>query len=93
MRIFLYLILLLVMILGVTFAYLNATPVVFNYYLGEKAIPLSLLLLFAFGIGLILGLLSMVISLIKQKSKNIRIQRQLKNVQQEVENLRSGPIT
>jgi len=92
MRIFLYIILLLAIILGITFAYLNADGVIVNYYIGEKQIPLSLLLILTLGIGLLLGVLSMVIPLIKLKSKNLKVQRKLKQAQKEVENLRAIPV-
>lgn len=93
MRIFWYILLLLLVILGITFAYLNATPVVFNYYIGTRTIPLSLLLLFALGIGILLSLLGLMIPIIRLKSKNLKLQRHLKRANKEVENLRSIPVT
>jgi uncharacterized membrane protein YciS (DUF1049 family) len=92
MRIFAYIVLLLVLILGITFAYLNADGVIVNYYIGEKQVPLSLLLLLTLGIGLLIGVLSMVIPLIKLKHKNVKIQKKLKQAQKEVENLRAIPV-
>ena len=92
MRIILYIILLLIILLGVTFAYLNADAVVFNYYFGEQSIPLSLLLVYFLGAGLILGFLVMSISWIKLKSANLCLKKRLKCATQEVENLRSIPI-
>ena len=80
------------MIIGLTFAALNATPVVFNFYLGAKTISLSLLLVFAFGAGIFLGLLVSVFSWIKAKRESLRLKAHLKVVEKEVENLRSIPI-
>ena len=92
MRILSYLVLLVIMLAGLTFASLNAAPVVFNYYLGSKTITLSLLLVFAFGGGIFLGLLVSTFSWIRIKRDNFRLKSRLKLVEKEVKNLRSIPI-
>ena len=80
------------MLTGLTFAALNSTAVVFNYYLGTKTMALSLLLVFVFGLGIFLGLLVSIFSLIKSKRDNLRLKSLLKTSEKEVENLRSIPI-
>ncbi|MBN2689643.1 MAG: LapA family protein [Gammaproteobacteria bacterium] len=55
-----YLVVLFVVVLGISFAYLNAINVPFNYYLGTVTLPLSILLLFALGLGILFGFLSML---------------------------------
>lgn len=92
MRIFSYLILLIIMLIGLTFASLNSAIVTFNYYLGSKAIALSLLLVLAFGAGIFLGLLVAVFSWIRLKSSNFRLKSRLNIAEKEVKNLRSIPI-
>ncbi len=92
MRIIVYVILFIILVLGISFAYLNANPVTFSYYFGEKSIPLSLLLVFALGMGLLLGFFVMGISWLKLKTANLRLKKKLKCITQEVENLRSIPI-
>ncbi|EKE00662.1 MAG: putative membrane protein [uncultured bacterium] len=92
MRIVSYLILLVIMLIGLTFASLNAVPVIFNYYIGSKTITLSLLLVFAFGAGVFLGLLVAMFSWIKITKDNLLLKSRLKVVEKEVENLRSIPI-
>lgn len=92
MRILSYLILLIIMLVGLTFAALNSTPVTFNYYLGSKIITLSLLLVFTFGAGIFLGLLVSILSWIRIKGDNFRLKSHLKVVEKEVKNLRSIPI-
>ena len=92
MRMLLSIISLFIIILGITFAYLNANPVIFNYYLGQRPIPLSLLLVCSLGLGLIIGFLVTAISWIKLKSANCRLKKHLKASQQEIENLRAIPI-
>ena len=49
---------LFVLLLGISFAVLNASPVSFHYYFGDVVLPLSLLLVMALIIGVCLGLLT-----------------------------------
>ncbi len=44
-------------LLGVSFAILNAEPVTVHYYVGTKSVPLSVLILGAWIFGVIIGLL------------------------------------
>ena len=92
MRILSYLVLLIIMLVGLTFASLNSNVVSFNYYLGTKEMALSLLLVFSFGLGICLGLLVAVFPWLKAKTEAFRMKSRLKVVEKEVENLRSMPI-
>jgi putative membrane protein len=92
MRILSYLVLLVIMLVGLTFASLNSSIVSFNYYLGTKEVALSLLLVFAFGFGICLGLLVAVFPWLRAKTEAMRVKSRLKVVEKEVENLRSIPI-
>lgn len=88
MRIFTYLILLLLVLLGLTFAFLNAELTTVNYYLGTTRQPLSLLLAVSFGAGALLGLLVGILLYIRIKKDNFRLLSRLKNAEKEVANLR-----
>jgi lipopolysaccharide assembly protein A len=92
MRIFSYLVLLTIMLIGLTFASLNSTIVSFNYYIGTRDIALSLLLVFSFGAGICLGLLAAIFPWLRAKTEVFRMKSRLKIVEKEVENLRSIPI-
>jgi uncharacterized integral membrane protein len=92
MRFFTYLFLILILILGVTFAVLNHEPVKINYYLGEQSLPLSLLLVLSFISGSFLGLCVGLWILFKTKLANYRLQHQLKVAEKEVQNLRAIPL-
>jgi lipopolysaccharide assembly protein A len=92
MRIFLYIFFLLIIVLGVTFAYLNASVVVLNYYFGEHSMPLSLLVVCSLAVGAILGFFVTIISWLRVKAENHRLKKHLKCIQLEVENLRAMPI-
>lgn len=58
MRFFSYIIWVLVILLGFTFACLNIESVTLHYYLGQTALPLSLLLVLTLLLGIILGMLA-----------------------------------
>ncbi len=92
MRIVTYILVLLIILLGVTFAGLNAEFVSLNYYIGDAELPLSLLLVLAFIIGCILTLMASLIFYIKLKSKNRRLYQRLKVVEAELANLRTIPL-
>ena len=57
-RFFSVIFLLIVIVLGLTFAAMNATPVSIRYYVGTATVNLSLLLVYSLGIGIILGFLT-----------------------------------
>jgi lipopolysaccharide assembly protein A len=91
-RILMYFLLLVLILLGITFAVLNSSSVSLNFYVGNITFPLSLLLVFAFAIGCLLGLLVGFWLVLRVKIKNYRLQHQLKVAEKEVENLRAIPL-
>ncbi len=92
MRILTYLFLLIIILLGASFALLNSNVVDVNYFFGHKAVPVSLLIVSVFAVGSVLGMLMMVWLLIKEKMQNHHLQKQLKLAQKEIENLRAIPL-
>lgn len=92
MRIISFILLIIVILIGVTFAVLNPGTVNIHYYLGEKTMPLSLLLVIDFVLGCLLGLLMGFWLLVKTKVKNYYLRQQLKLSEKEVENLRAIPL-
>ena len=92
MRIVSYVVMLAVVLLGLSFAILNAKPLVLHYYLGTAQLSLSLLLVLAIGVGVLLGLIGAMKPLLCLKTENIRLKHRIKHAEQEIENLRSIPI-
>lgn len=92
MRLINFILLISVVLLGITFACLNAESVTINYYFKQSTLPLSLLLVFDFGMGMVLGLLVSMVNLFKMKSENYRLKSKISLVEKEVENLRAIPI-
>lgn len=92
MKIITYIILIILLILGVTFAGLNAEPVLINFYIGKHMVPLSLLLVLTFAIGCVLGLIVGLFMYLKQRTKNYRLKSRVKLAEKELANLRTIPL-
>src|SRR5438093_1533330 len=92
MRIFYYLLLIVVILFGVTFATLNMQEVSINYYLDQRKMPLALLLVLTFAGGFVFGLVIGFWLLLKAKIKHYRLRQRLTMVEKELENLRAIPL-
>ncbi|WP_192483115.1 MULTISPECIES: lipopolysaccharide assembly protein LapA domain-containing protein [Cysteiniphilum] len=62
MRLLGYIILVIIFVLVAALAVLNAQEVTFNYLIGTFHLPLILLLLVAFVLGLVIGMILMLLS-------------------------------
>ncbi len=92
MRIISFIFLIILILLGITFAILNAEAVNINYYFGHSQLPLSLLLVLTFSIGLLIGLLVCSVFYLRAKRENYRLKSRLKTTEKEVDNLRTIPL-
>lgn len=92
MRCITYVFLIILFILGLIFAGLNADLVSVNYYWGTTRLPLSLLAILSFILGGLLGLLTALITYIKLKYVNRRLRHRLILVEKELSNLRALPF-
>ena len=81
-----------VVLLGVSFALLNASKVTVNYYLNTLTMPLSLVLVMAVGMGLLLGIVLMSLKYVQLKTVIRRLKSRVRIAEQEIENLRAIPI-
>ncbi len=78
--------------LGLSFAVLNAEEVQLNYYLGTVAIPLSMALVSTLALGVLLGVLVSISLVVGLKRRNVQLQRKVDMAEREVSNLRAIPI-
>ena len=92
MRILSLIFLLIIIVIGITFATLNSNIVTLNYYIGQQDFPLSLLLVSVFGLGGLLGMLIGFWLILNTKIKNYRLRQRLKLAEKEIENLRAIPL-
>ena len=79
MRIFFYILLIIVVLLGITFAALNAESVTLHYYFGTRQIPLSFLLVFSLVFGILLGWLLHLAMLFRLKREIFALKKKLKH--------------
>lgn len=92
MRIIQGIFLLLVFVLALAFTVINADDVQLNYYLGSVELPLSVIIIGAFAMGAVIGILVNLGRLVRLKAEIGRIQRSERIAQQELTNLRSLPV-
>jgi len=92
MRIFSYIFIIIIVFIGISFATLNANSVAFNYYLGTKQMPLSLLLVLFFGCGMFFGFLCALPYWFRLRRDKRKLKSRLKLIEKEIDNLRSLPI-
>lgn len=87
-----YVLLIIILIIGVSFAALNSEIVSVHYYIGVCRMPLSLLMVITFAFGCFIGLLMGFIMVLRLKSQNYRLKNRIKLVEKEVSNLRTMPV-
>ena len=82
----------LIALIGVIFAILNAESVQINYYFGSKETPLSLAIILSMLLGAILGLLASLGLILKSKREVSKFKRLADVAEKEIANLRAIPI-
>jgi lipopolysaccharide assembly protein A len=92
MRIIRWAIILLIILLGISFASLNAEKVTVHYYLGISHIPISLLVVITLVIGILIGFFAGLILYFKAKRANFRLKKRMKMAEKEIANLRAIPL-
>lgn len=88
-RIFLYIVLLLV---GISFAALNAGSVQVNLYVTTVTLPISVLMVIMMLLGLLTGFILFLAKYWQFKLEILKIQNQLKITEKEIKNLRDIPL-
>ncbi len=82
----------LLLLLGVSFACLNAQLIDINLYLQIYRLPLSLLLIFVLGIGILVGFVGLSSKFFRLRMENSHLKSQLRSIEQEVSHLRMMPL-
>lgn len=86
------LIIVLALVVGIAFGFFNFSPVTVDLLWVDSRVPLIVVLVVAFVLGFGLALLLLLLRLVGLRSNLRRSQRQLKDAQGEIRNLRSMPI-
>lgn len=92
MRIVVIVCYLLLIIVGVSFAALNAASVEVNLYVTKIDLPISVLMTVTLAVGVAIGFCLFVLRYWRLKAEHRRIKNQLKLMEREVINLRSIPL-
>lgn len=92
MKVISYIIILLLVIVGVSFAVLNAEYVTLNYYVGKIQLSLSLLLILTLALGVVIGMLGWLKAWVTLKYQNRTLRTHLKNAEKEIESLRTRSL-
>ena len=82
----------IVLIAGLVFFLKNSQELEFNYVIGTISLPLSLLILLVLLAGVILGWLSMLPLLLRQRRRIGKLEKQARLVEKEVNKLRVMPV-
>ena len=82
----------ILIILGVSFAALNATAVQINLYFSLIKMQISLLIIITLGIGIVIGFLIFIYRYLSLKNENRKIRHQLNLTEKEIKNLRAIPL-
>ena len=92
MRIVMSIFYLLLVLVGVSFAGLNASSVQLNVYFTTFHMPLSVLIVLTLGLGVCLGFILFLGRYWRLKAEHRRIKNQLKLTEKEIRNLRAIPL-
>ncbi|MGD8689685.1 MAG: LapA family protein, partial [Gammaproteobacteria bacterium] len=91
LRILKLVLLVLVAVLAATFAWKNVQMVQLDVLVGQVPVYLPVLLLAAVAVGVVLGILASLGSIIKLRRERARLKHAVKMAEAEVNNLRSIP--
>lgn len=91
-RIVLLIVILLIVLFGLSFALLNATPAELDFYFGAVTLPLSLLLVLSLIVGALIGLLAAGAVMVGRRRELGRTRRQLHDAEKELRELRRLPL-
>lgn len=92
MRLMRYLTLLVILVLGISFAVLNPGEMTLNYWFASKTLPMSLFSVIIFALGCATGLLLAAGLFVTARMETWRLERRLKVAEKEIRNLRVIPI-
>lgn len=92
MRLITSLFIIIVCLVTVAFALLNAELVSINYLLGERQLPLSLLVILVLLMGILLGIVLSFKALLRSRLKTHSLTKQVDDLRTEIDTLRAMPV-
>jgi putative membrane protein len=92
MRIVMTIFYLVLILVGISFAALNASSVQVNFYFITLKMPISVLMTLMLGVGVILGFILFLSRYWRLKTEHRKIKNQLRLTEKEIKNLRAIPL-
>ena len=86
-----FLFLVVLVVLGLSFAVLNAQSVSLNYYFGFREIPLSMIVVLSLAAGAVIGVLVSAGLILRLKAQTRQLRRKLRNAEKDSDQLRVLP--
>ncbi len=86
-----FLLLVILVVLGLSFAVLNSQPVALNYYFGSRDIPLSMIVVIALAAGAVTGILVGLGTIVRLKQQAGSLRRRLRAAQKDADQARILP--
>ncbi len=83
-----FMFLVVLVVLGLSFAVLNSQLVSLNYYFGFREVPLSMVVVLSLAAGATIGVLVSVSLLLRSKAQNSQLRRKLRNAAKDSDQLR-----
>ena len=83
---------LVILVSGLAFHLKNNELIALNYYVGSIELPVSLVVVLVLCIGALLGVLASLPIIIRLKQQKFKLERQIKNSEKEINNLRVMPV-
>jgi putative membrane protein len=87
LRLFGYLLLVILIVLGLSFAVLNAEPVSLNYYFGSSDVPLSMIVVLSLAAGALIGLLVSMGTILRLRQQRAKLRKQLQRAERAADQL------
>ena len=90
-RLFGFLMMVILVVIGLSFAVLNAEPVLLHYYFGNREIPLSLIVVGALAVGAIFGILASLGVIFKLKAQTSGLRKKVKSLEKDATHITTTP--
>ncbi len=90
-RLFGFIIMVILVVIGLSFAVLNAEPVMLHYYFGSQEIPLSLIVVGALAIGALFGVLSSLGVVFKLKTQKSGLHKKIRMLEKDTLKISTTP--
>lgn len=92
MRLITSLFIIIVCLITVAFALLNAELVSINYLLGERQLPLSLLVILVLLAGILMGIVLSFKAILRSRLKTHALTKQVEDLRKEIDTIRAMPV-